>query len=299
MLAACAPRIAGLGEAVRTPAIEGDRFVTRDGLALGLQKWEAEHPAAVVVALHGMSDYANAFAMPGAWWAQHGISTYAYDQRGFGRSPHPGIWPGGAALRRDLADFVGAVRARHPGAPLYVLGESMGGAVVLTALAEGPALDADGVILAAPAVWGWSSQPLHHRVALWLSAHTIPWFEVRPPRGLKITPSDNIEMLRALARDPLFRKDTRTDAVYGLVTLMDEAARAPARIATPPILLVYGAKDEIIPKEPAGALASALADRACIRRYDGGYHMLLRDLQAEKVWADIAAWMNTPGHPCP
>ena len=38
---------------------------------------------AVIVALHGMSDYSHAFAMPGAFWAKAGITVYAYDQRGF------------------------------------------------------------------------------------------------------------------------------------------------------------------------------------------------------------------------
>src|SRR2546423_1814737 len=80
-------------------------------------------PFAAVVALHGMSDYSNALAMPAPWWAEHGITTYAYDQRGFGRSPPLGIWPGNAVLRRDLADFVEVVKTRHPGLPVYVLGE--------------------------------------------------------------------------------------------------------------------------------------------------------------------------------
>jgi len=63
-------------------------------------------------------------------------NTYAYDQRGFGKAPHTGIWPGGKALREDLVDCVEAVRERNPGVPVFALGESMGGAVVLSALAD-------------------------------------------------------------------------------------------------------------------------------------------------------------------
>ena len=129
---------------MRMPAIERaetagpapDRYVTRDGLRLGLMHWDAQNPFAVIVALHGMSDYSNAFAMPAPFWAEHGITTYAYDQRSFGRSPQPGIWPGNNVMRRDLSDFVDVVKARHPGLPVYVLGESMGGAVVMSAFAS-------------------------------------------------------------------------------------------------------------------------------------------------------------------
>jgi len=58
-------------------------------------------------------------------------------------------------------------------------------------------------------------------------------------------------MLRKLSRDPLFQKQTRADAVWGLVDLMDAARKAPEHLgATPPILYLYGAKDQIIPRAP-------------------------------------------------
>jgi hypothetical protein len=33
--------------------------------------------------------------------------------------------------------------------------------------------------------------------------------------------------------------------------------------------------------------------------YENGYHMLLRDLQAETVWTDIAAWITDRAQPLP
>ena len=82
-----------------------------------------------------------------------GITTLAYDQRGFGLSPNPGIWAGAETMRADLNDALMAARARYPGVPVFALGESMGGAVVLTALALDAPPPADGIILVAPAVW--------------------------------------------------------------------------------------------------------------------------------------------------
>ena len=228
-LAACAPVTAPLGLENTAPAVEPDSFVTRDGLHLPLRRWDAAKPRAVIVALHGMSDYSNAFGMPATWWAGQGITTYAYDQRGFGRAPNPGLWPGGKALRQDLTDCVEALRARNPGVPLFVLGESMGGAVVLSALAGPDPPHVDGVILVAAAVWSRDDMPIPYRVALWLTAHTVPWMHLSG-RGLKIWPSDNIEMMRKLSRDPLFQKQTRADAVWGLVDLMDAGRKAPEHL---------------------------------------------------------------------
>jgi len=297
LTAACAPRIAAEGPEMRLPAIErgegvgaADRYVTRDGLRLGLTHWDASAPFAVIVALHGMSDYSNAFAIPAPFWAEHGITTYAYDQRSFGRSPGPGIWPGNGMLRRDLCDFVDTVKARHPGVPVYVLGESMGGAVAMTAFASGAPPNADGLILVAPAVWSRKTMPLSYRVALWTTSHTFRWWALSGS-GLKIMPSDNIPMLIAISRDPLFQKRTRADEIYGLVSLMDEAYESPARLNKLPLMLVYGGNDQIIPKGPTDQVVAKLAPNATVKRYPNGYHMLLRDLDGGPRWADIALWV--------
>ena len=219
------------------------------------------------------------------------MTVLAYDQRGFGHAPNPGQWAGGHALRDDLSDFVDAVRTKYPGLPVIALGESMGGAVVLSSLATDRKPNVDGVILVAPAVWSRSDMPLLYRVALWAAAHVAPSMTVSG-KGLKIWPSDNIPMLRAISRDPLFQKDTRSDAVWGLVNLMDEARQAPEKLSNPPpILVLYGAKDQIIPAAPTKAVIAALGDHAQSHEYPNGYHMLLRDLDREVILKDIVDWI--------
>ncbi len=292
MLAACAPVVAPRGLANETPALETQYFVTRDGLRLPLREWDAKQPKAVIVALHGMSDYSEAFDMPGPYWAAHGITTFAYDQRGFGAAPDPGLWGGGRAMRHDLSDFVAAVQARYPGLPVYALGESMGGAVVLSALAGKDPPRIAGAILCAPAVWGRRDMPLSYRVVLWLTAHTMPWLHVSG-EGLHIWPSDNIEMLRKLSRDPLYQHSARADQVYGLVNLMDAAHAAPKHLADPPpILFLYGAHDQVIPAKPYQEVIAALGHKAEVHRFPNGYHMLLRDLDRKEVWQTIVGWIG-------
>jgi alpha-beta hydrolase superfamily lysophospholipase len=100
-------------------------------------------------------------------------------------------------------------------------------------------------------------------------------------------------VLRKLAHDPLYQHFVRADQVYGLVDLMDEARQAPAHLLhAPPILFLYGGNDQVIPKEPTSAVIRELEGRAEVKRYPRGYHMLLRDLDGEAVWADIAAWIK-------
>ena len=293
-VSSCAPVIAPRGTESDRPTLLDDAFVTRDGLRLPVRRWKAAKTHAVVVALHGMSDYSNAFDMPATFWAQNGITTLAYDQRGFGRSPNPGLWPGDTVLRADLSDFIDSARQEFPDTPVFVLGESMGGAVVLSALASVSPPSVDGAILVAPAVWSREDMPLSYRVALWTAAHTFPAMKLSG-RGLKIWPSDNVPMLRKLARDPLFQHATRADAVYGLVNLMDKGRRAASDLENaPPILWVYGKNDQVIPPASTRATLKLLnAPHADIRCYPNGYHMLLRDLEGPNVWRDVLVWMDS------
>ena len=123
LLAACAPTLQRAGRpdlAFTGPRIERDAFVSFDAARLGLTRWDAapdpEHPWAVIIAVHGMNDYANAFHFAAPWWASQGVTTLAYDQRGFGRSPRRGIWAPDDLRTEDLRTLVALARRRWPGA---------------------------------------------------------------------------------------------------------------------------------------------------------------------------------------
>lgn len=311
LLAACAPRFEPWGSDTPLPprlALSGDggTLHAADGLALPLRHWmppqaRFDRPKAVVLALHGFNDYGNAFAEAGAWLADHGIAVYALDQRGFGAGPRAGEWAGTEAMVADLRQAVRLLKARHPSVPVTLLGESMGGAVAMAALASDDPPDVAGAILAAPAVWGRSTMPWTHRLLLEVVARIAPGW-VLSGRDLGVWPSDNMEMLAALSRDPLVIKTTRVDALYGLTGLMDEAYRVGRDSAIDtPLLWLYGARDEVIPPRQTLAAARGL-DPAKGQRfvaYPQGYHMLLRDLQGETVLRDILAWLRDPRGPLP
>ena len=132
--------------------------------------------------------------------------------------------------------------------------------------------------------------PFTYRVALWTVSHSFRWWALSGS-GLKITPSDTVPMLIAIARDPLFQKKARADAIYGLVSLMDEAYESPARLNKVPVLFLYGGKDQIIPRRPTEDVVKKLPPNVTVRHYPQGYHMLLRDLDGGTRWADIALWV--------
>lgn len=297
---ACAPVRDRPLERGATPQLRPAHFVAADGAVLPVRAWlpKPGPVAAVIVALHGFGDYSNFFAAPGAYLSARGIACYAYDQRGFGNAPGRGRWPGTRAYLEDLRDFVAEAKRRHPGAPLYILGESMGGAEAIVAMTGDDPPPADGLILSAPAVWGRVAMPWYQRWLLEGAMATAPWMELTGS-GLNILASDNIEMLRGLGRDPLVIKATRVDAIYGLADLMDQALERSARLRTQTLVL-YGERDEVVPREPIRLmLAKMQGADAKVALYEQGYHLLLRDLQARKPWDDILAWIARSDAPLP
>ena len=155
------------------PRIEPGAFVVDDGARLPYLRWGPEEPEAIIIGLHGMNDHDASFRLAGPWWAERGIATYSFDQRGFGGAPGYGVWAGEAAMTEDLRTVVALVRARHPGALLAVVGESMGGSVAASAFGSDRPPDADRVVLLAPGVWGWSSQNVFNRASLWIAARAL------------------------------------------------------------------------------------------------------------------------------
>jgi alpha-beta hydrolase superfamily lysophospholipase len=274
-------------------------FVMPDGARLPFRAWlPAGPPIAVVLALHGMNDSRDAWEIPGVDLSDSGMAIYAPDQRGFGAAPRRGFWPGTAALVADAAEMARQVRHHHPGVPLVLLGESMGGAVLMC-LATGPrAPPGARYVLVAPAVWGRATMNLFLRGGLWLASTLVPSLSVSGA-PVRIMASDNRAAILRLSRDPLTIHATRFDTVRGLVDLMD-AALAAAPWFTAPGLFLYGGRDELVPK---GAMAAMWRDLprggARMAYYPNDYHLMLRDLGRARPLGDVTAWLRDPSAPLP
>ena len=281
------------------PSLTADQYVAADGTALPVSIWPVADgkPKAVVLGLHGFGDYRLAWDEPAQIWVRDGITTYAYDQRGFGSSPTRGRWPGTEALVDDAKAMVDLLRRQHPGVPVYLAGESMGGAVALVAADRGT--EVDGLILLATALRSRDTLGPVATAGLWFFAHTIPWFP-SGPTSIDYRPTDNPKTLEKLRNDPQMLRQTRLDMGYGLVDLMD-AARAAAAHVQVPYLMLHGLGDRIVPREPVKAAIEVMPPRpdSKLAFYKEGYHLLLRDNEGKTVAVDVAAWIADHGAPLP
>ncbi|MCP1673681.1 alpha-beta hydrolase superfamily lysophospholipase [Natronocella acetinitrilica] len=279
-------------------------IVATDGFRLPLRQWEAEAPTRVVLAVHGFGDYGGGFEALAETLTAEGMTVYAYDQRGFGATGDRGLWAGQERMTQDLAEVADALRQRHPELPLYLVGKSMGGAVSILALTGTSPPPVDGVVLIAPAVWSRDTMPWYQRLGLELGTHLAPAMELSAELAvnLGVEPTDDPDVIEALREDPLVQRSARVDTIQGLTTLMGDAQAAALRLRGPALVL-YGERDEIIPAEPTCLLfrkfANAGARDLRLALYPDGYHMLTRYTGADKVHADIAAWLKGVDQPLP
>ena len=258
-----------------------------NGNPVAVTRWGPENPKAIILALHGYGDHGSStFTAAAEDWAAQGIATIAPDQRGFGRNPSRGIWPGADGIIADVASFAAQVRDTETCAPIVLLGHSMGGGIALAA-ANGS--QADAVVLAAPAIWGGDQLNPLHRALAWTVALVTPDERFSGKGVVRIQASDNIEALRALGRDPLYLSPPSAREILGLVRITDRANDAAATVKKPALMLL-GSKDQIVPNNAVRTVFDQLSGNTKVIEYPEGWHLLFRDLQAKNVWRDVAEW---------
>ncbi|MFT8863298.1 MAG: alpha/beta fold hydrolase [Acetobacter fabarum] len=264
----------------------------RDGTAIPVRVWQAHgRERAVVLALHGFNDSKDAWEYSAPALAAQGITLVAPDIRGFGAAPLRGGWAGSAQLVADAREEEARIRQTHPDVPLYLMGESMGGAVLMLLMSGPDAPKVAGTILLAPAVWDLG---MGADIPLDVLATLFPKrFVTGRELPVHVVASDNPAALIRLYYDPLTLRQTRLEALRGLVALMRSAARAAPRVHGP-VLCLYGDQDQLVPPQAMARAWGELPPPARLDLITGGHHLLLRDRRGALALGDIAGWINQP-----
>ncbi|WP_338332306.1 alpha/beta fold hydrolase [Acetobacter sp. LMG 32666] len=270
-----------------------DRVLTlHDGTAIPARIWRAHGPErAVVLALHGFNDSRDAWEYSAPMLAGQGITLVAPDIRGFGGTAMRGGWAGATRLVADAREEVEQVRHTHPGVPLYLMGESMGGAVLMLLMAGPDAPNVAGTILLAPAVWdlGVGADIPLDILATFFPRRLVTGREL----PVHVVASDNPAALIRLYYNPLTLRQTRLEALRGLVTLMRRAAHVAPDLRGP-VLCLYGDQDQLVPPQAMVRVWQGVPPNVRLDLVTGGHHLLLRDRRGALALNDIAGWIIQP-----
>ncbi len=108
-------------------------FRGHGGLELYYQCWRPEGtPLAVLVLIHGFGEHSGRYMNVVNHLVPRGYAIWSFDHRGHGRSPgRRGFVRTWDEFREDIRLFLEMVRQQEGGLPVFLMGHSMGGLMVL------------------------------------------------------------------------------------------------------------------------------------------------------------------------
>ena len=270
-----------------------ERIESADGTTLALHRWEAREPRAVIFYIHGIQSHAGWLFETGPALSARGVTVYALDRRGSGRSGGPrGDVPSLAVLLEDYMKAGEIVGSRHSGLPITALGQSLGGSILAGLVVSG--FRADALLFCAPALGQVRTRKsAEERAALLERRSSVAL------RRVALEDSDYtvlIPYLEFIVHDQLMLRNVTERAqaaFYGLELLYErEEASWPAV----PIALARPRRDPIIALEVAEAfLKSKAEDRLMVAEFPVTEHYLEFSRARHAYWSWVAALATTTG----
>lgn len=270
---------------------------TIDGTSLFIRDWplpgqlSGETAAPVrdgIVIMHGLGEHCGRYAHVARFFNALGFVVRTYDHRGHGKSGGArGDVPDEEAILRDarlvMNDF-----ARQLSAPPLLLGHSMGG-LFAARFAAAQLAPLRGLILSSPALALRMSTV--QRLLLKAATALIPGIGIA--NGLKTRYlSHDKEVVLAYQNDVLVHAKISARLLGSMLQSIAYVAERAAQLQIPTLLIV-AADDRLV--DPGGSrhfsaqLASTLATE---HFYEGFYHEIFNELDADRVFADVRAWLE-------
>lgn len=278
------------GSAAVAQAHQEGWFTGADGLSLFRQAWRPPGAArAILINVHGLGDHSGLYPTLVQHFTTRGIAVHSPDLRGNGRSAgqraYVERWD---EYREDLARFVALVRLEEPGRPIFLLGNSLGGLIVLDCALQGLE-GVQGVIAASPPL-GRLGVPAPLLALGRVLSRIWPRFSLRTGMDLS-----------GLARDPVVAQTVLADPLFhrvGTARLSTEVVAAMARVQAAaerfplPLLVLHGSADRMVPPDGSRAFIARVGhpDRE-LREYADAFHVLFADLDRERALTDLERWI--------
>lgn len=273
---------------------DADRVVAADGTALRYRAWPAASPSAALLVVHGLGEHSGRYEAVARQLNTHGVSVFAPDLRGHGRS---GGRRGHARtfdlLLSDLELVLENVRLRTGELPLFMLGQSLGGLVALRFAETRPETNLRGLILSAPLLRLASPPPR------WLHVLAGMMNRVLPAAGLynRIAPSDlshDSEAVQAYRSDPLVHDRVTPRLYVGMFAAMSAARAELSRLKVTDVLVLVPGADPVVDPDATLEIAAEMAkvvSAVDVRGYTGFFHEPFHEADRARPTADLVRWI--------
>jgi lysophospholipase len=274
---------------------ESDGYVeARAGLSLYCRRWEEDGDRSPVVIIHGAGEHSGRYAKTAARLAKVGHAVHALDLPGHGRSPgvrgHIGRFDDYLACARR---FIGQIA----GPPPVLLGHSLGG-LIATFYAIAHPDTIQSLVLSSP-LWGLSvAIPWWKRIVARAVSPLWPSLTMERPRASGDVLSHDPQVTAQYKRDPLVHFRASVRLYTELLERFERLPRALPQLRAPTLVLQAG-DDRIASTETVERLFPAVgAKRKRLVVYPAFYHEILNEVDKERVFQDLLAWLRDVRDDC-
>ncbi len=247
---------------------------------------------AVILCVHGLGLHSGSYEAFGKIMSKKGCSVYAIDVRGFGS------WMAAKghqkvdfdACLEDVRATLRSVKTANPDKPVFLLGESMGGAIALQSTAKFPEL-VNGLISSVPAAERFQQGKTDLKVALHMLTPNRS-FDVGS--GIMDQVTKDEELRQSLKEDPLGRLKLSSKELLQFQAFMNQNHDVAPTITNIPVLIVQGAKDKLVKPKGTAELFDELAtsDKKMITVLSAE-HLIFEEGQfTDEVIDNLDGWIN-------
>jgi acylglycerol lipase len=250
-----------------------------------------EKAGAYVLIVHGYAEHSGRYKHVMEYLAGRGYASYAPDHRGHGRSARRlGDMDSFTGVVADLAAFKEFIRARAQGAPLFILGHSLGGCLTLC-LAARHAAGVSGAVVIAPMILVPDfASPLLIAVSGVLAA-------LAPRMPAQAFPIEHLSrdpaVITAALNDP-HHYTGKMMARTGYQSLQGiKLARTLLKEITIPIILLHGGDDRVMKPEGSEYVLATVSSRdKTLKKFDHLYHEILNEPEKAGPLKVIGDWLD-------
>lgn len=264
-----------------------------DGCKLFLRSWKTEGRD-VLLLVHGLGAHGGWFIDMGNELAASGLSVYAVDHRGFGRSEGPpGHVERGVNYIQDLVAVLKEIRSRHASedARFFLLGHSMGGIFAAHLAAKHGEL-LNGIIFLNPWVQDSSKVSLGMTLGVFGGGLLRSRRYWRIPGGTSVM-TTNPEAIRMLETDPYWRREFTANFLLEIFRLRLQVLKLAPRI-TLPALVIQAEQDKSVVFAASRKLCEALGSQdKTWKTYPNYAHDTELEADRAQFDRDIVEWIQT------
>ncbi len=262
----------------------------------GLKAWidETKTPWCAVLCIHGLTLHKDSYARLANRTSEMGIATYAMDVRGFGDFRNiPG---------KDKFDIDGtfddiehnllAIRSKYPTLPVFVLGESMGGAIALQASAKFPHL-VDGTLSSVPHANARGKAILKGMAVFAKGIIKGPNAEVDVEMLAKDF-TNQPKLKDKVVNDPRVRTKITVAELVRVSKMMHQNKKYAPHLSTMPIVILQGWKDKLMrPNDSIDIMNRMGTPNKDLVVVGQNEHLILEEGQyTDYVMDSVLSWMD-------